>query len=265
MTQVDPDEHSQRLAAEALAAEGSDRVVRAALRAGARRARRSCPGLAASPTRCSWSGRALAASRAEGSRALVVGSGLGDDAEHVASLGFDTVAFDVAPTAIAARRAGASPTPPVRYADRRPARSARRMARGVRLRARVHQRAGAPRAVARQGHRQRRRHGRARAGRLWSSPARARKGESGRRAAVAADPRGDRCLRRAGTLRAVRVEDLRDAGDPAYRRWRAEYGRAPRTSEPSSRAGEDLVQAARPPRPIRPGTPGRRGRPRRAA
>jgi len=34
-------------------------------------------------------------------RALVVGSGLGDDAEHVASLGFDTLAFDVSPTAIA--------------------------------------------------------------------------------------------------------------------------------------------------------------------
>jgi 2-polyprenyl-3-methyl-5-hydroxy-6-metoxy-1,4-benzoquinol methylase len=37
-------------------------------------------------------------------RALVVGCGLGDDAEHVASLGFTTVAFDVAPSAIAAAR-----------------------------------------------------------------------------------------------------------------------------------------------------------------
>jgi len=37
-------------------------------------------------------------------RALVVGCGLGDDAEHVASLGFATVAFDVSPTAIAAAR-----------------------------------------------------------------------------------------------------------------------------------------------------------------
>ena len=40
-----------------------------------------------------------------GRRALVVGSGLGDDAEHLASLGFATVAFDVAPTAIAGARA----------------------------------------------------------------------------------------------------------------------------------------------------------------
>jgi SAM-dependent methyltransferase len=39
-----------------------------------------------------------------GGRALVVGCGLGDDAEHVASLGFATVAFDVAPTAIAIAR-----------------------------------------------------------------------------------------------------------------------------------------------------------------
>ena len=37
-------------------------------------------------------------------RALVVGCGLGDDAEHLASLGYQTVAFDVAPTAVAAAR-----------------------------------------------------------------------------------------------------------------------------------------------------------------
>jgi SAM-dependent methyltransferase len=39
-----------------------------------------------------------------GRRAVVVGCGLGDDAEHVASLGFQTVAFDIAPTAIAGAR-----------------------------------------------------------------------------------------------------------------------------------------------------------------
>jgi SAM-dependent methyltransferase len=39
-----------------------------------------------------------------GRRTLMVGCGLGDDAEHVASLGFTTVAFDVSPTAIAAAR-----------------------------------------------------------------------------------------------------------------------------------------------------------------
>lgn len=39
-----------------------------------------------------------------GKRALVVGSGLGNDAELVARLGFDTVAFDISPTAVRAAR-----------------------------------------------------------------------------------------------------------------------------------------------------------------
>jgi MFS family permease len=39
-----------------------------------------------------------------GRRAMVVGCGLGDDAEYVAGLGFDTVAFDVAGSAIRAAR-----------------------------------------------------------------------------------------------------------------------------------------------------------------
>jgi SAM-dependent methyltransferase len=42
---------------------------------------------------------ALAGTRGSG-RAIVTGCGLGDDAEHVASLGFATVAFDVSPTAV---------------------------------------------------------------------------------------------------------------------------------------------------------------------
>jgi SAM-dependent methyltransferase len=47
-------------------------------------------------------------------RALVVGCGLGDDAEHVASLGFTTVAFDVSPTAIATAKRR-FPRSPVEY------------------------------------------------------------------------------------------------------------------------------------------------------
>ena len=43
--------------------------------------------------------------RGDGRRALVVGSGPGDDAELVAALGFDTVAFDIAPSAISMARA----------------------------------------------------------------------------------------------------------------------------------------------------------------
>ena len=41
---------------------------------------------------------------AVGRRAVVVGCGLGDDAEYVARLGYDTVAFDVSPTAVATAR-----------------------------------------------------------------------------------------------------------------------------------------------------------------
>jgi SAM-dependent methyltransferase len=39
-----------------------------------------------------------------GKRAVVVGCGLGEDAEFVAGLGFETVAFDISPTAIATAR-----------------------------------------------------------------------------------------------------------------------------------------------------------------
>jgi hypothetical protein len=49
-----------------------------------------------------------------GRRALVVGAGLGDDAEFVAGLGFDTVAFDFAPTAVAMVRER-FPSSPVEY------------------------------------------------------------------------------------------------------------------------------------------------------
>ena len=41
----------------------------------------------------------------EGRTAVVVGCGLGEDAEFIAGLGFDTVAFDISPTAITAARA----------------------------------------------------------------------------------------------------------------------------------------------------------------
>jgi len=57
---------------------------------------------AASPLLVSWS--AERAPDGRGRRAIVVGCGLGDDAEHVAALGFATTAFDVAPTAIAGAR-----------------------------------------------------------------------------------------------------------------------------------------------------------------
>jgi SAM-dependent methyltransferase len=42
--------------------------------------------------------------RGAGRSAVVVGCGLGDDAEFIAGLGFQTTAFDISPTAIAAAR-----------------------------------------------------------------------------------------------------------------------------------------------------------------
>jgi len=52
--------------------------------------------------------------QSQGKRAVVVGSGLGEDAEYVTGLGFATVAFDISPTAIdAARRR--FPGSPVEY------------------------------------------------------------------------------------------------------------------------------------------------------
>lgn len=52
--------------------------------------------------------------QSHGKRAVVIGSGLGEDAEYVAGLGFATVAFDIAPTAIAAARRR-FPGSPVEY------------------------------------------------------------------------------------------------------------------------------------------------------
>ncbi|NYF55351.1 class I SAM-dependent methyltransferase [Micromonospora purpureochromogenes] len=49
-----------------------------------------------------------------GRRAVVVGCGFGRDAEHLARLGFATVAFDISPTAVRAARRR-HPDSPVRY------------------------------------------------------------------------------------------------------------------------------------------------------
>jgi len=58
---------------------------------------------------------ALLVDWAQRRRALVIGAGLGDDAEYIASLGFRTLAFDVAPTAVDLARER-HPGSPVDYA-----------------------------------------------------------------------------------------------------------------------------------------------------
>jgi SAM-dependent methyltransferase len=57
----------------------------------------------------------LAARNLPRGRAIVVGCGYGRDAEYLASLGFDTTAFDISPSAIAGARAR-NPSSIVRYA-----------------------------------------------------------------------------------------------------------------------------------------------------
>jgi SAM-dependent methyltransferase len=65
---------------------------------------------AANPELVRWA-RAAFGGRAQSGTAVVVGCGYGDDAEYVASLGFDTVGFDLSPAAVDGARArfGASP------------------------------------------------------------------------------------------------------------------------------------------------------------
>ncbi|WP_435737731.1 class I SAM-dependent methyltransferase [Cellulosimicrobium sp. PMB13] len=71
------------------------------------------------PALASWAGptrpgHATGTGRATGT-AVVVGCGLGADAEHLARLGYETTAFDISPTAVAAAR-GRNAGSPVTYA-----------------------------------------------------------------------------------------------------------------------------------------------------
>jgi len=157
-----------------------------------------------------------------GRRALVVGSGLGDDAEHVARLGFETVAFDVAPTAVATarRRFPGSPVgyrtadllaPPAAWSGAFDlvVESITVQALPERLHADAIARVAAM--VAPGGTL------------LVLSGAR----EAGERVDGPPWPLTRDELDQFGArgLTPVRVDDLRDASDPGVRRWRAEYER----------------------------------------
>jgi SAM-dependent methyltransferase len=113
MTPADPDERSRRLAAESLAANDPTGWFER-LYAQARDGEAVVPWDRGRPNRLLVEWTRARGIDGSGRRALVVGSGLGDDAEHVASLGFDTVAFDVAQTAIATARSR-FPDSPVHY------------------------------------------------------------------------------------------------------------------------------------------------------
>lgn len=93
---TDPDEVSRRLAAESLAVDDPtgwfERLYTAA---DAGEAVVPWDRGGPHPLIVEW-----AEGRAAGERALVVGAGLGFDAEYIAGLGFDTTAFDISPTAV---------------------------------------------------------------------------------------------------------------------------------------------------------------------
>lgn len=100
---TDAQEFASRLAAESIAAgdpTGWFERVYAAAEAG----ETAVPWDRGAPSGYLTGWAAARALAGPGKRALVVGCGLGDDAEFIASLGFETVAFDIAPAAIATAR-----------------------------------------------------------------------------------------------------------------------------------------------------------------
>jgi SAM-dependent methyltransferase len=99
MPETDPDEQARRLAAEGLRADDATGWFEH-LYAAADEGEAVVPWDRETPRELfvEWAER----KRLDGSgrRALVVGAGLGTDAEFVASFGYDTVAFDISPTAV---------------------------------------------------------------------------------------------------------------------------------------------------------------------
>ncbi len=159
--------------------------------------------------------------RGLGRRALVVGCGLGDDAEYVAALGFDTVAFDVASSAIQAARRR-FPGSDVRYVVADLLAPPPGWRQGFELVVEVHTLQVLPDPPRRQAITQ--------VGRM------VRPGGTLIVIARAADANDERHppwpLTRAEVeafttsgLRPVRIEDVRDEQAPPVRRWRAEFAR----------------------------------------
>jgi SAM-dependent methyltransferase len=109
----DAEEIAGRMAAESIAA-GNPTGWFEQLYAAAAAGRTAVPWDRGEPSRYLTQWAATRALRGAGQRAVVVGCGLGDDAEFIAGIGFQTVAFDISPTAIATAR-GRFPASAVRY------------------------------------------------------------------------------------------------------------------------------------------------------
>jgi SAM-dependent methyltransferase len=158
----------------------------------------------------------------DGQRAVVVGCGLGEDAEFIASRGFDTTGFDISPTAIQAARQR-HPGSPVHYttADLLKLPAAWRQAFDLVIESNTLQALpDPPRATAI-----------ARTGTLVAprgtllAMARAREPSEPDNGPPWALTRAEIDALAAPGLVPVRVEDLRAAGRPPSRRWRAEFTR----------------------------------------
>ncbi|MDX6315797.1 MAG: hypothetical protein QOF44_5261 [Streptomyces sp.] len=220
MSAKDPDEEARRLAAESLDSDDPtgwfERLYTAAAHGEA-----DVPWDRRAPHRLLVEWARARGLDGGGRRALVVGCGLGEDAEYVAGLGFDTVAFDIAPTAVRAAR-DRFPGSPVRYltADLLDPPAEWRQAFDLVVESLTVQalpRALRPAATARVA-------GMVAPGGTLVVIAGARDEQDGR----ADGPpwpltRADVEAFAVSGLRTVRIEDIRDAADPGVRRWRAEF------------------------------------------
>ncbi|WP_460530194.1 class I SAM-dependent methyltransferase [Flindersiella endophytica] len=104
MSGVDPDEHSRQLAAKSLADDDPTGWFEQ-LYTDAASGVTEVPWDRGGPHPLLLEWVEAESPRGTGQRALIVGCGLGEDAELVAGLGFDTVAFDVSETGVEAAKA----------------------------------------------------------------------------------------------------------------------------------------------------------------
>jgi len=103
VARIDPDEHARRLATASLAADDPTGWFEQ-LYADAASETSEVPWDRDAPQRLLVQWAQASALRGAGRLAVVVGCGLGADAEYVAALGYATVAFDVSPTAVSLAR-----------------------------------------------------------------------------------------------------------------------------------------------------------------
>jgi SAM-dependent methyltransferase len=217
----DPEEIAGRMAAESIAAgdpTGWFERVYAAAAAG----QTTVPWDRGGPSRYLTQWAASGAQHGAGRRAAVVGCGLGDDAEFIAGLGFQTTAFDISSTAIATARRR-FPGSAVRYqtADLLNPPTAWHQAFDLVVESMTLQALPDPPrggAIARLG-------GLVAPGGTLIAIARAREAEQ----AVSGPPwaltRAEIAAIAGDDLEPVRIEDLTDPQMPWPRRWRAEFRR----------------------------------------